>query len=194
MQNVAQQARACLRGYLAKFPDEAPRLAQALAQLADANPNILMRSNMLGHITTSIAAVDTASRKILMVAHGIYKDWMPSGGHFEADVSLWLSAFREGLEETGVSVTRIDWCGEGTSELSIDIDTHPIPANESKGEGDHFHHDFTYLGLASEHALIVEQEIEVDGVQWQHVHELRSSPLERVRRIGAKIEAIFGWQ
>lgn len=194
MQNVAQQARDCLRAYLAKFPHEAPLLAQALAQLADADPNILVRSNMLGHITTSMAAVDTASRKILMVAHGTYKDWMPGGGHFEADASLWLSAFREELEETGVSVAPINWCGEGTSELPIDIDTHPIPANESKGEGDHFHHDFTFLGLASEHALVVEQEAEVDGVEWQHIHQLRTNPLERVRRIGAKIEAIFGWQ
>lgn len=191
MEAVARSARDLLKAYLARYPGEAARLVQLRAQLAQGNADVLLRSTMLGHITTSMVVFDPETRKVLLIAHGTYKDWMPPGGHYELDLSLWLSAAREVLEETSVVVAPLDWYGAGSAALPIDIDTHPIPANAKKGEGDHFHHDFTFVATASSDVPLVPQLAEVNAVDWVLVDELRNSPLERVRRLGAKLEEAF---
>ncbi|KVP96757.1 hypothetical protein WJ97_12825 [Burkholderia ubonensis] len=191
MQAVTRSARDLLKAYLALYPGEALRLIQLHEQLEQGNANVLLRSTMLGHITTSMVVFDPVTRKVLLIAHGIYKDWMPAGGHYELDLSMWLSAAREVLEETGVVVVQMNWHGADSAGLPIDIDTHPIPANEKKGEGDHFHHDFTFVATASSDVPLVPQLDEVNAVDWVFVEELRNSPLERVRRLGAKLEAAF---
>ena len=191
MEAVARSARHLLKEYLTLYPGEAARLIQLHEQLEHGNVNVLLRSTMLGHITTSMVVFDPVTRKVLLIAHGIYKDWMPAGGHYEFDLSLWLSAAREVLEETSVVVTQLDWHGAGSAALPIDIDTHPIPANPKKGEGDHFHHDFTFVATASSDVPLVPQLAEVSAVNWVLVEELRNSPLERVRRLGAKLEEAF---
>lgn len=185
--DVALSARNDLARYVERFPLEAPLLEQARAQLLADGAAALVRSNMTGHITTSMLVVDPVTRKVLLVAHGIYLDWMPPGGHWEHGNSLWQSAVREVLEETGVDVKPLPWQGAGSDFLPIDVDTHPIPANPKKGEGDHFHHDFTFVGQASSEAPLRAQEEEVDGVKWVSFEELARSPLERVRRLGEKL-------
>jgi ADP-ribose pyrophosphatase YjhB (NUDIX family) len=188
---VAHAARDLLETYLAYFPEEVPALTMVREQLETGNPDILVRSTMAGHITTSMVVFDPVTRKVLVIFHGIYQDWMPSGGHFEIDPSLWLSAAREVFEETGVVVTPLEWEGAGSATLPIDIDTHPIPANPKKGEGAHWHHDFTFLGRASSHEALVPQLEEVDRADWLALAELHGSPLERVRRLAAKLEEAF---
>ncbi|KWU17757.1 hypothetical protein AS149_13635 [Burkholderia cenocepacia] len=184
---MAQSAIDALRAYRTRFPEEASLLVQAEAQLDSAQPDVLLRSNMTGHVTTSMLVVDPAARKVLLIAHGIYVNWMPPGGHFEPAASLWASAAREVLEETGVTALHVDWAGVGSREQPLDIDTHPIPTNPKKREGAHFHHDFTFVGVASSADPLTAQEEEVDGVQWVPFEDLQQSPLDRVRRLGAKL-------
>jgi 8-oxo-dGTP pyrophosphatase MutT (NUDIX family) len=186
---VVRATRDLLSAYLAGYPEDAARLTQLREQLALGNPDILARSTMAGHITTSIVVFDPATRKVLLIFHGTYKDWMPAGGHFEMDISLWLSALRELFEETGVVADALDWCGVGSAMLPVDIDTHPIPANPKKGEGAHFHHDFTFVATASSLVPLVPQVEEVAEADWVHLSVLHKSPLERVRRLGARLEA-----
>ena len=188
---VARAAREVLTAYLELYAGEAPRFDLLRAQLEQDNPSVLVRSNMTGHITTSMVVFDPVTRKVLVIFHGIYQDWMPSGGHFEMDPSLWLSAAREVLEETGVVVTELAWSGSGSVYLPIDIDTHPIPENPKKGEGAHFHHDFTFLATASSHVPLVPQMEEVDAAVWVDLAEMHKSQLERVRRLAAKLEKAF---
>lgn len=91
------------------------------------------------------------------------------------------------LDETGGHVAPLPWQKAGNDFLPIDVDTHPIPDNPKKGEGDHFHHDFTFVGQASSEAPLQVQEEEVDGVKWVRFEELAQSPLERVRGLGPKL-------
>jgi 8-oxo-dGTP pyrophosphatase MutT (NUDIX family) len=191
MAAVVRATRDLLTAYLACYPEDAARLVKLHDQLEMGKTDILVRSTMAGHITTSIVVFDPVSRKVLLIYHGIYKDWMPSGGHFELDVSLWLSALRELFEETGVVAEALEWRGVGSAMLPIDIDTHPIPANPKKGEGAHFHHDFTFVATASSSVPLVPQVEEVDEVDWVHLSVLHNSPLERVRRLGARIEEAY---
>jgi len=185
--DVALSAQHILAQYVGRFPQEAPPLEQARAQLLADGDTALVRSNMTGHVTTSMLVVDPAARKVLLISHGIYRDWMPPGGHWEHGSSLWQSAAREVLEETGVHAEPLPWLGIGSEFLPIDVDTHPIPKNPKKGEGDHFHHDFSFVGQASSEAPLKAQEEEVDGVKWVCFDELAQSPLERVRRLGQKL-------
>lgn len=180
-----------VREYAQRFSAEAQGLTQLRAQLAAGNANMLERSTMAGHVTTSMLVVDVKARKVLLIAHGIYRDWMPPGGHFEGDLSLWLSAAREVLEETGIVVHALDWDGFVGTEMPVDIDTHPIPENPKKGEGDHFHHDFTFLAAGDSNTPLTPQIAEVDDVKWRPVEDLRASPLERVRRLGTKLEVLL---
>lgn len=191
MEAVTQSACALLKAYLALFPLESAHLRLLQEQLEQGNVNVLLRSTMRGHITTSMAVFDPVARKVLLIAHGIYKDWMPAGGHYELDPSLWLSAAREVLEETGVHVGPLDWNGTDSAAIPLDIDTHPIPANAKKGEGDHVHHDFTFVATASSDLPLAPQLAEVNAVDWVRVEELRNSPLARVRRLGTKLERAF---
>jgi 8-oxo-dGTP pyrophosphatase MutT (NUDIX family) len=184
---VASSAFHFLQAYRSQFPAEAPLLVRADTQLRLVNADVLSRSNMMGHVTTSMLVVDPDERKVLLIAHGIYLDWTPPGGHYEPGMSLWSSAAREVLEETGVITRPVDWHGIGSSERPVDIDTHPIPANSKKAEGDHVHHDFTFVGLASSLSPLIAQEEEVNGVKWVPFDELLHSPLERVRRLGDKL-------
>jgi 8-oxo-dGTP pyrophosphatase MutT (NUDIX family) len=188
---VARAAREVLSAYLELYPGEAQRFDLLRAQLEQDNPSVLVRSNMTGHITTSMVVFDPVTRKVLVIFHGIYRDWMPSGGHFEMDPSLWLSAAREVHEETGVVVAELAWSGRGSTYLPIDIDTHPIPENPKKGEGAHFHHDFTFVATASSDVPLVPQTEEVDAADWVDLAQMHKSKLERVRRLAAKLEKAF---
>ena len=188
---VARSARGLLAAYLAHFPGEAARYALLLAQLEPGDTSVLRRWTMRGHITTSMVVFDPVTRKVLLAHHGIYREWMMPGGHYEDDLSLWLSGAREVLEETGVVVSEMDWCGPHSAALPIDIDTHPIPPNPAKGEGDHFHHDFTFVATASSSTPLRPQLAEVDEARWFDLAEMHRSPLPRVRRIAAKLEHAF---
>lgn len=191
LSTVARSARELLAVYLAHYPTESSRFDQLVEHLEDDAIPALFRSNMRGHITTSMIVIDPATRKVLLIGHGISKTHLPPGGHYERDYSLWLSGAREALEETGVIVNEVDWCGPCSAPMPIDIDTHPIPANASKHEGEHFHHDYTFVGTASSAAPLIPQMEEVYEAKWADLAELHQSPAERVRRIAAKLEAAF---
>jgi len=186
---LATAAQLELHQYLEVFPQERDALAQAVAQFGAGGADILSRSTMEGHVTTSALVHDPEYDKVLLIAHGLYLDWMPAGGHFEFPGPLWDSAAREVLEETAV-VAKL-WVWKKGLVLPLDIDTHPIPAQPAKNEGPHFHHDFTYLATASSLLPLKAQEEEVNGVEWVARAELARSPLTRVRRLGRKLDMVL---
>jgi 8-oxo-dGTP pyrophosphatase MutT (NUDIX family) len=185
---VATAAQLALHQYLATFPEERGALAHAVSQFSEGGADILLRSTMAGHVTTSALVYDPEYDKVLLIAHGLYLAWMPPGGHFEFPGSLWDSAAREVFEETG-AVAKV-WMWKQGVVLPLDIDTHPIPAQPAKNEGPHFHHDFTYLATASSLLPLKLQEEEVDGAEWVSRAELSRSPLARVQRLGRKLDLV----
>lgn len=170
--------RSELSSYIAQHSDEKADLAALLAQISEEPDTILNRSNMRGHITTSILVVDESGTHGLVIEHLQFKRWLQPGGHYDGDVSLQASALREAMEETGVTDVRI------LSDIPLDIDTHVIGARPAKGEGEHLHHDFCYLGQAPRMDLTA-QESEVSGARWVALTELARTQ-DRLGRMSRK--------
>lgn len=180
-----EELLAILCAYHSRFPDEVIRHETLLTQLA-AGEDVLSRSNMRGHVTTSATILNASRDKVLLIHHRIFRNWLPPGGHYETPGSLWDSAARETSEETGVqTIAPHPWTVE--FGLPVDIDTHPIPARPEKDEGPHLHHDFRFLAVASTAEALVANLSEVTAARWTAVDELGHSPDGRVRALHEKL-------
>jgi len=182
-----------LRLYYARFPAETVRHAVLMGQLSEGD-DFFARTNMRGHITTSASVLNPSATKILLVHHRIFRKWLPPGGHYESPGSLWESALREVAEETGVrDVAPHKWM-TSNGAIPVDIDTHPIPPNQSKAEGAHLHHDFRFLAVADDTLPVLPQLEEIHEVRWVSIAEMGASPDERVRALHSKLRVlgVFG--
>ena len=178
-------AQAELQKYVTDFPAEATDLQAIADQLADTSADPFSRANMQGHITTSGLVYDRAADKVLLIHHRTLNRWLQPGGHHEGLDRLDVSAAREVEEETGVQV-----CGAQDQALDaplIDIDSHAIPANPTKGECAHVHHDFLYLFRGDATAPLSPQWEEVQGVRWVARESLLALPSARFERLVSKL-------
>jgi len=181
-----------LRDYLDRYPDEQGELEAMLAQVEEETADQLTaRSNMRGHLTSSLLVIDNTGEFALLINHGQIGAWIAPGGHVEGDGSLWLSALRETHEETGLPAVLalahralLDSAGR---PIPLDIDSHPIKARAAKSEGPHCHHDTMYLARAAKPFEPQPQEEEVSGAQWFALSELANLPHERMRKIARKL-------
>jgi len=188
---TGQRAEAAgqLAGYLARYPDEAARLAALAAQLAEDGGDVFGRANMHGHITTSAIVLDASLSRVLLIHHKTLDRWLQPGGHYEAPGSLWDSALREVAEETGVQGLRAHPALQG---LPLDIDSHAIPANPRKQEGAHWHHDYAYLALADSAQALRAQLDEVHAAVWRPVKQLSELANARLHQVGVKLARLLG--
>jgi len=150
--------------YLREFPDEVERLQEFQAQLARPD-DLRSRKTMPGHLTVGALIVRAGRREILLVRHRALGLWMQPGGHFEPGEYPAAAALREAIEETGIAGLSLDPWHEGDG-LPLDIDSHPIPASERKGEPAHLHHDLRYLFHAPARAEVTLAEEEVTDWRW----------------------------
>jgi len=177
-----------VRRYYTIFPNEAARHPLLRAQVADGD-ELTSRRNFRGHITTSATVLNDSATRVLLIHHKFFNLWLPPGGHYEGDASLWDSGVREVLEETGVSsAQKHPWTQ--LHAVPVDIDSHPIPANASRGEPAHTHHDFRFLAIASDDSALNPQIEEVHEVRWEPVSALRNSPDTRVRALYVKLSQL----
>lgn len=128
--------------YIELFPEEKDSLENLIAR-AKAGEDIVDRKNLTGHVTAS--GLVLYEDKILLVFHKNLNKYLQPGGHVESeDKNLLEATLREVKEETGLDNVAIHpWTKE--HDCPITIDTHPIPENPKKSEGDHWHHDFMFL-------------------------------------------------
>jgi ADP-ribose pyrophosphatase YjhB (NUDIX family) len=167
------------------FPEEVDRHPILSSQVARGE-DVAARSNMTGHITTSAIVLNPAGSRVLLIHHKVFNFWLPPGGHYECGASLWKSSVREAIEETGI--TRVfEHAWTQAHSVPVDIDTHPIPANPSKREGKHVHHDFCFLAVALDNEPLRAQEDEVNDARWVPAADLRNSSDARVRALHAKL-------
>lgn len=187
--SVPESLKSVVDDYLLRFPEERSGLSQLLEQIdaGEEGGSLLDRKNMSGHCTSSVLVLNQARTHVLLIHHRAHDLWIPPGGHFEAGCSsLRESAWCEVEQETGLQNLQLL---PELGEHLLDIDTHPIPARASKGEGDHWHHDFMYFGIAGADFTPVAQKSEVHAIAWRHLVDLAHDQVPRNRRLYAKAVA-----
>jgi len=112
-----------------------------------------------GHITGSALLISRDGRKTLLNHHKSLNKWLCFGGHADGDSDITAVAARELAEESGYA--NADLLGGGI----WDMDIHPIPANDKKGEPGHLHHDIRFLFRLREDAGFTVSD-ESLGLEW----------------------------
>lgn len=155
---------------------------QSLIDQLETDQDVQDRKNMNGHVTSSMMLLDPTLTQALMIYHKGFDCWLFPGGHYEGSVSPLRSAIRELEEETGFPSKLVSL--DQFPLIPIDIDSHMVPSRPSKGEGDHLHHDFLYLGVAKEMAPLSPQLEEVASAEWKDLQELKidASKFTRVEK------------
>lgn len=162
-------------------------------QIRDGDDRLCERSNMIGHLTGS--ALVLKDNQALLIHHLALDRWLQPGGHLERGEDPEQGARRELAEETAltkVSLHKGVHSDSPTSSiLPIDIDSHLIPANAKKNEGEHLHHDFQYIYVMDgDEPLRIDQN-EVSNTRFAPLSELQSGALgKRLKRVVEKLKAL----
>lgn len=163
-----------LQSYSNKFPQEAEAL-QHVNTFIEQNKDeeLYNRYNYTGHITASAFVYQPNLQSLLLIHHITLNRWLQPGGHVElTDDNLLAAALREVEEETGISTTMCT-----PYPYLFDIDSHPIPPNDKKGEPAHYHHDFRYLLFYNDTPGEMIIQADVSGCAWRKTSELLETHL-----------------
>jgi len=187
-----------LQNYLTTVPQEAERITVLLEQLASNDCHLTNRKNMIGHLTASALVINQSSH-LLLIHHNGLKRWLQPGGHLNHDEDPESGARRELIEETGLGGEGITLIHSPNSSaryiLPFDVDTHDIPANPAKAEGEHRHHDFQYiyqLDHKNEQPIVL-QEDEVAKYKWVTIDQLATGDYgRRLSRVALKLKSHLG--
>ena len=171
-----------ISNYLRRYPEDRERLSLLLDQVLN-DTDYGSRSNMVGHVVSSVITLDPSRAKALLIHHRAYGIWIPPGGHYENDgTSLYWSARRERKEETGLADSR----PAGGYPFLLDIDTHAISPRPEKSEGAHFHHDFMYLDLCDQEYTPKIQPSEILAADWKCLNVMLAEG-GRMQRLAERI-------
>ncbi|AWZ07314.1 MULTISPECIES: NUDIX hydrolase [unclassified Streptomyces] len=175
---TADHIRTTLAEYADAHPEDKHALAP-LAELLDQDADVTSRKEFRGHVTAGAVLVNDRG-EALFIHHNALDKWLTPGGHLEPeDVNLLGAALRELVEETGVTLSLAP-----VQATPVHIDVHPIPANDAKGEGAHWHADFRYVFRATGDQAVTLQEEEVSGYAWRSVDTIADETL-RARVVAA---------
>jgi ADP-ribose pyrophosphatase YjhB (NUDIX family) len=157
---------------------------EAILQFIEKNDDVLERSNLAGHITSSAIVTNKAEDKVLFAYHNIYDSWSWVGGHNDGDPDLLKVAIKETKEETGVQ----NVVAKTKDILALDV-VH-VTNHYKNGEfvPDHLHFNVTYHLIASEDESLQIKADENSGVRWFKMDEVLSVIDEvRMRPIYEKV-------
>ena len=149
-----------------------------------------LRSNLIGHLTSSAWVINKSRNSAVMAHHNIYKSWSWLGGHADGDRDLLYVAKKEVTEESGLS--KILALQETPIDIAV-INTTPHIKN-NKFVPAHLHFNVTYLFEVDEKDLLIHQPEENSGVKWIKNEDILKEPMENFmkpiyRRIMKKAES-----
>lgn len=168
---TAQHVRDTLDAYLAEHPRDRDRLSLLTEVLDAAGDTITSRKEFRGHVTAGAVLLRPDGR-VLQIEHKALRKWLLPGHAEDTDTCLLDAALRELAEETGIDPGQV----EPDSGVPLDIDVHPIPANDAKGEAEHRHFDFRFLFRTAADTVEL-QEDEVTNYGWMFADTLTAEPL-----------------
>lgn len=128
----------------------------------DTFDDLLFRTNIFGHFSSSGFITNKTRDKILLIHHNIYKSWGWTGGHMDGDDDFVAVALKEAQEETGIN----DFSFVTTDIASLDILEVPGHFKNGKYVSAHVHLSLAYLLEADEDDAVFVKEDENSGVAW----------------------------
>ena len=139
------------------------------------NPDVLHRTNTVGHLTSSAIVVNETMDKVLFAYHKIYDAWGWVGGHNDGDSDCLSVAIKETKEETGLKNVK------PYSEDIFMLDVIYVENHQKNGDyvPDHLHLNVTYLLIGNEKDPLEIKPDENLGVKWfelSHVLEAVDEP------------------
>ncbi|MFP4077784.1 MAG: NUDIX hydrolase, partial [Candidatus Izemoplasmataceae bacterium] len=144
------------------------------------NDDVLYRSNLVAHMTSSAIVTDASVSRVLFAYHNIYDSWSWVGGHNDGNPDLLDVAIKEAKEETGVENIH----PRDNELLALDIVHVTNHYKNGAFVPDHLHLNATYHLIADENAPLVVKEDENSAVRWfeiddvlKHVDEPRMVPI-----------------
>lgn len=143
------------------------------------NKNYWQRSNLAGHVTGSAWVLSPNGESVLLIHHKKLDRWLQPGGHVDAqDETIWATALRELVEETGLRDVSMP------SNHVFDVDVHEIPARGE--EPTHFHYDLRFFFRANIEGLDADFS-EVKDIRWVPILDLIGEETEQsIRRMALK--------
>jgi 8-oxo-dGTP pyrophosphatase MutT (NUDIX family) len=160
---------ASLKAYKAIDNEEKDMVLHVIDYL-NGTDDYLGKINPDGHITGSAWIVTKNRDKALLTHHLKLNMWVQLGGHTELDETVLESAYREGIEESGLeSLTLLD-------DEIFDVDVHLIPAR--KGIKAHYHYDIRYIFEGDDQVPFVVSD-ESHDLKWISLSEMEKFTTER---------------
>jgi len=153
---------------------------KAMLQFIEHNKDVLYRTNLIAHMTSSAIVMNQSMDKVLFAHHNIYNSWGWVGGHNDGDPDCLHVALKEAKEETGV-----EHMYPYTEEI-LGIDIIYVFNHIKKGSyvSDHLHLNVTYLLIADEQDSLAINHEENSDVRWfttdevfDHISEERMRPI-----------------
>lgn len=132
--------------------------------------DILLRSNVFAHISSSGFIVNPSLTKTLMIYHNIYQNWGWTGGHADGESDLHAVALKEAKEETGIETVQL------LSPEIASLDILPVPGHYKNGVyvSAHMHLSIAYVLVAQETESIRSKLDENSGVCWIPIAEIET--------------------
>ncbi|MBI9012480.1 MAG: NUDIX hydrolase [Clostridiales bacterium] len=163
------------------YDKEEKNMVEKTIEYLEGTDVYLGKINPDGHITGSAWIVNKNKNKALLTHHLKLNIWVQLGGHTELDESVFDSAYREGIEESGLEVLN------KINDSIFDVDVHKIP--ERKGVKAHYHYDVRYIFEADDMIPLIVSD-ESHDLSWVAFNEIEKYTTERsVIRMVEKMEA-----
>ncbi len=119
------------------YPEESAT-AERFISFVSENDQCFSRSLSIGHVTGSAWIIDPDHTQCVLIHHRKLDRWLQPGGHADGCTDVVKVAFKEALEETGLSSLTL------LEPRIFDIDIHLIPARGEEAAHDHYDVRFVF--------------------------------------------------
>lgn len=149
---------------------------QQILCFMEKNPDCLLRSNRIAHLTASAWVVNPARTKVIMAYHRIYDSWAWLGGHADGEADLLKVALKEAEEECGLAAQSL----KPVSQEIFSLETLTVDGHVKRGSWvpSHLHLNLTYLIEADDTLPLHHKDDENTSVRWFGLDEALAASTE----------------
>lgn len=157
------------------FNEQEEKDKELILKLMENYDDLLVRDNVIAHLTSSGYIVNKTRDKVLMIFHKIYNSWAWTGGHCDGDEDFLHVALKEAVEETGIKHIK------PISDDIVSLDVLTVNGHIKRGKyvASHLHLNVTYFLEGDEEDELILNEDETKGVKWipiDEIHKYSSEP------------------